>query len=178
VRVRKGLETLSQLVSHRKVEKEEKTKEPVKEGDRVRITGQEGSGVVLSIKGKTASVQFGNLKSLVKTDRLEKITAAVEKEISMRLRSVGINMQEKQANFSSTLDVRGKRVEEVVPLLDQFMDTAILLGQGEIRLLHGKGEGVLRKVIREQLKKYKQVASVKDEHVERGGDGITIVVLK
>jgi DNA mismatch repair protein MutS2 len=69
-------------------------------------------------------------------------------------------------------------VEEVVPLLDQFMDTAILLGQGEIRLLHGKGEGVLRKVIREQLKKYKQVASVKDEHVERGGDGITIVVLK
>lgn len=178
VRVRKGLETLSQRVSHRKVEKEEKIKEPVKEGDRVRITGQEGSGVVLSIKGKTASVQFGNLKSLVKTDRLEKITAAVEKEISIRLRSVGINMQEKQANFSSTLDVRGKRVEEVVPLLDQFMDTAILLGQGEIRLLHGKGEGVLRKVIREQLRKYKQVASVKDEHIERGGDGITIVVLK
>jgi DNA mismatch repair protein MutS2 len=178
VRVRKGLETLSQRVTHRKVEKEEKIKEPVKEGDRVRITGQEGSGVVLSIKGKTASVQFGNLKSLVKTDRLEKITAAVEKEISTRLRSVGINMQEKQANFSSTLDVRGKRVEEVVPLLDQFMDTAILLGQGEIRLLHGKGEGVLRKVIREQLKKYKQVASVKDEHIERGGDGITIVVLK
>jgi DNA mismatch repair protein MutS2 len=63
-------------------------------------------------------------------------------------------------------------------LVDQFIDTAILLGQGELRILHGKGEGVLRKVVREQLKKYKQVASMADEHVERGGDGITIVVLK
>jgi DNA mismatch repair protein MutS2 len=58
------------------------------------------------------------------------------------------------------------------------MDTAILLGQGEVKILHGKGEGVLRKVVRDQLKQYQQVASVSDEHVERGGDGITIVVLK
>lgn len=178
VKVRKGLETLSQRVAHPKTEKQEKPKAPIKEGDRVKITGQEGSGIVLSIKGNTASVQFGELKSLVKVDRLEKITAAVEKEISSRLRSVGINMYEKQSHFNSTLDVRGKRVEEVIPLLDQFMDTAILLGQGEVRILHGKGEGVLRKVIREQLRKYKHVASASDEHVERGGDGITIVVLK
>jgi DNA mismatch repair protein MutS2 len=58
------------------------------------------------------------------------------------------------------------------------LDDAILLGQGELKILHGKGEGVLRKVIREQLKKTKQVASFKDEHVDRGGDGITVVVLK
>jgi DNA mismatch repair protein MutS2 len=178
VKVRKGLETLSQRVAHQKTEKKEKPKVPAKEGDRVRITGQEGSGVVLSVKGKMAAVQFGDLKTYIKLERLEKITAAVEKEISSRLRSVGINMHEKQANFNSTLDVRGKRVEEVVPLLDQFIDTAILLGHGEVRILHGKGEGVLRKVIRDQLRKYKQVASVSDEHIERGGDGITIVVLK
>jgi DNA mismatch repair protein MutS2 len=53
-----------------------------------------------------------------------------------------------------------------------------LLSQGELKILHGKGEGVLRKVIRDHLKRYKEVASVKDEHVERGGDGITVVVLK
>lgn len=178
LRVRKDLESLQQRVAQRPPEKKEKPKEPIKEGDRVRITGQEGSGVVLSVKGKTASVQFGELKSMVDVSKLEKITAAVEKEISKRLRSVGININEKQAHFNSTLDVRGKRVEEVVPLLDQFMDTAILLGQGEVRILHGKGEGVLRKVIREQLRKYKEVASVADEHVERGGDGISVVVLK
>jgi DNA mismatch repair protein MutS2 len=181
VKVRKGLETLSQRVAHPKPEKKERPKEPPKEGDRVRITGQEGSGVVLSVKGKMASVQFGELKTYIKLERLEKITAAVAKEMSAKISrsaSAGINIHEKQANFNSTLDVRGKRVEEVASVLDQFMDTAILLGQAEIRILHGKGEGVLRKVIREQLRNYKQVASVSDEHIERGGDGITIVVLK
>jgi DNA mismatch repair protein MutS2 len=58
------------------------------------------------------------------------------------------------------------------------MDTAILLGAGELRILHGKGEGVLRKVVRDVLKGYKEVSSVSDEHVERGGDGVTVVILK
>jgi DNA mismatch repair protein MutS2 len=130
------------------------------------------------LKGKNAIVQFGELKTQVDVSRLEKTTAIVNKETVTKLRSTGINVFEKQANFNSTLDVRGKRVDEVVPMLEQFMDTAILLSQGELRILHGKGEGVLRKVIREQLKRYKEVASFADEHVERGGDGITVVVLK
>ena len=63
-------------------------------------------------------------------------------------------------------------------MIHRFMDTAILLSQAELKILHGKGEGVLRKVIRDELRKYKEIASVADEHVERGGDGITVVVLK
>jgi DNA mismatch repair protein MutS2 len=177
LRVRKNLESLTHQVAQPQ-EKKEKTTELITEGDRVRILGQEGSGIVLSVKGNTATVQFGDLKSLVKVNNLEKITAAAEKEISTRLRSVGLNIYEKQARFNSTLDVRGKRVDEVISLLDQFVDTAILLGHGELKILHGKGEGVLRKVIREHLKSYKQIASMANEHVERGGDGITIVVLK
>jgi DNA mismatch repair protein MutS2 len=177
-KVRKGLESLTQKVITPKTERVDKPKQDIVEGDRVRITGQDSSGVVLSIKGKTASVQFGELKSLVGLDRLEKVTGSVQKEISAKLRSMGLNIYEKQSTFNSTLDVRGKRVDEVISILDQFLDTAILLGHGEIRILHGKGEGVLRKVIRDHLKKYKQVASVSDEHVERGGDGITLVVLK
>jgi DNA mismatch repair protein MutS2 len=62
--------------------------------------------------------------------------------------------------------------------VEAFLDTSVLLAQGELKILHGKGEGVLRKVIRDYLKQYKQVASFADEHVERGGDGITVVVLK
>lgn len=177
IKVRRNLEGLTEKV---KSETRKEVKPPValKEGDRVRIIGQDGSGILLSIQGKNATVQFGELKSITKLDRLEKITAAVEKEVATRLRSVGINVHEKRASFNSTLDVRGKRVDEVFPLLDQFMDTAILLGQGDLRILHGKGEGVLRKIVRDHLKRYKEVASATDEHVERGGDGITVVVLK
>lgn len=63
-------------------------------------------------------------------------------------------------------------------MVEQFIDTAILLGQAEVKILHGKGEGILRKAIREKLKTYPQVASLADEHVEQGGAGITVVVLK
>lgn len=176
IKVRKNLESLTQQVEAPK--KETKATETLKEGDRVRIVGQEGSGVILNLQGKNATVQFGLLKSITKLDRLEKITAAVEKEIVARLRSAGINVHEKRTLFNATLDIRGKRVDEVLGILDQFMDTAILLAQGELRILHGKGEGVLRKVVRDHLKGYKEVASIKDEHIERGGDGITVVVLK
>lgn len=178
MKVRQNLKALHHRVGEKKSEKPGKQDTPIKEGDRVRIVGQDGSGTVVSLKDKTASVQFGEFKSLIHINKLEKITSAVEKEITSRARTSGINLYEKQAHFNPTLDVRGKRVEEVVPLLDQFLDTALLLGHGELRILHGKGEGVLRKVIREQLARVKQVATFHDEHVERGGDGITIVILK
>ena len=177
LKVRKSLETLTHKVVTTPP-KEQRLVEPLKEGDRVRIVGQDVSGVILSIQGKNATVQFGLLKSVTNVNKLEKITTAVEKEISAKLRSAGINVLEKRANFNPTLDIRGKRVDEVIGILEQYLDTAILLGQGELRILHGKGEGVLRKIVRDHLKRYKEVASVKDEHVERGGDGITVVVLK
>jgi DNA mismatch repair protein MutS2 len=177
LRVRKTLQDLTKKVGP-EVKKEQVVPGAIKEGDRVRIIGQDSGGVVLSIQGKNATVQFGELKSVTKIDKLEKITSTVEKEIATRLRSSGINVHEKRASFNSTLDIRGKRVDEVLTLLDQFLDTAILLGQGELKILHGKGEGVLRKVVRDHLKHYKEVASMNDEHVERGGDGITVVVLK
>jgi len=177
IKVRKNLQSLTTRIVP-PAEKKERSKVPIAEGDRVRILGQEGSGIVLSIRGKTATVQFGELKSLVNIGKLEKATGPSEPVAARQNRAIGIDMYEKQSRFNSTLDVRGMRVEEAIPKLGEFIDTAILLGQGEVRILHGKGEGVLRKVIRENLKKYKEVASMTDEHIERGGDGITIVVLK
>ena len=66
----------------------------------------------------------------------------------------------------------------MVAELDRFLDDAILLSQGELKILHGKGEGVLRKIVRDRLKTVREVASFADEHVDRGGAGITVVVLK
>lgn len=176
LRVRKNLEILNRKVGES--QRKEKKIVELKPGDRVRLIGQEGSGVILAIHGNNVTVQFGQIKSVTKLDRLELLTTPVAKEVAAKLRSAGINVQEKRASFNPTLDIRGKRVDEVIGILDQFMDTALLLGHGELRILHGKGEGVLRKVVRDHLKSFKEVAAMKDEHVEHGGDGITIVILK
>lgn len=179
LKVRKNLQELSKKVEHQPLTKKERAFAGViNVNDRVRIIGHDGSGVVLTVKGKNATVQFGDLKSTVAVTRLEKLDGKATIEVSRKPVSTGIRLHEKQAQFNPTLDVRGKRVEEVMPQLEQFIDNAILLGHGEIKILHGKGEGVLRNVVRDQLKKYKQVASAADEHVDRGGDGITVVVLK
>jgi DNA mismatch repair protein MutS2 len=150
----------------------------LKVGDKVRMIGQEVTGTLNSIKGTSAIVQFGNLQSHLKLSQLVRSDLVDASASIKRARSYGIDVVQKQSSFVSSLDIRGKRVEEVSAILVQFLDDAILLGQGELKILHGKGEGVLRKVVREQLKKVKDVASFKDEHVDRGGDGITVVVLK
>jgi DNA mismatch repair protein MutS2 len=142
------------------------------------LIGQEVSGIVLSIKENTAIVQFGDLRSAVNIKKLIRSDLATVNPTVTRARSLGIDIMQKQSSFVNTLDVRGKRVEEVIPILDQFIDDAILLGKSELKILHGKGEGVLRKVIRDHLKKVKQIVSQADEQVDRGGDGITVVVLK
>jgi DNA mismatch repair protein MutS2 len=74
-----------------------------------------------------------------------------------------------------TLDLRGKRVDEAFPELQQYIDDAILLSVKEVRILHGKGTGTLREITREYLRSVKEVKSFQDEHVERGGAGITVV---
>lgn len=146
-------------------------------GDSVRLRGQEVSGRVISIKENTALVQFGNLYSQIKIDQLVRSDIISPQEgHAPKVRSM--NLLGKQTNFVNTLDIRGKRVEEVGVLLEQFLDDAILLGHGEVKVLHGKGEGVLRKVVRDQLKNNKSVASFADEQVDRGGAGITVVILK
>jgi DNA mismatch repair protein MutS2 len=176
-RVRNTLKNLAQEVTKDKDHQTIKV-EDIKPGDRVRIIGQESSGIVLQVQGKNASVSFGELKSYVSLSKLEKISGKQERQVNKKLQSMGMNVLDKRISFSPSLDIRGKRVEEVIPILDPFLDTAILLGHSQLKILHGKGEGVLRKVVREHLKRYKEVASVSDEHVDRGGDGITLVVLK
>jgi DNA mismatch repair protein MutS2 len=150
---------------------------PIMPGDVVRLEGQQAAGEVLETDGKTAIVQFGAMKTKTEVHKLEKLSqrpAALKPTTAAPLASLA----EKRARFQSVLDIRGKRVEEAIPMLEEFIDTALLLGCAELQILHGKGEGILRKAVRDKLKQYPQVASVADAHVERGGAGITVVVLK
>jgi DNA mismatch repair protein MutS2 len=176
-KVREGLKDLEAKVKTEPKEKEPAKDDTLKEGDKVRIRGQEVTGTLISVKGSNAVVEFGDLRSHVKLAQLIR-SDRVDPGIITKARSMGLDIHKRQAHFESTLDVRGKRVEELIPTLTQFLDDAILLGQGEVRILHGKGEGVLRKVVREQLKMTRGVSSFADEHIDRGGDGITVVILK
>jgi len=85
-------------------------------------------------------------------------------------------MNRKLYDFEMTLDLRGKRVDECISMLQRYIDDAIMLSIPEVRILHGKGNGILRQVTRDYLRSVKEIKNAKDELVERGGSGITVVV--
>lgn len=150
-------------------------------GSFVRIKGQATIGEVLSLKGKDAEVAIGELKTNVKLNRLEKMSRKEFREAvkeSIKPKMTGIDLNEKMMNFSFNLDLRGKRGEEALGAVDNLMNDAIMLGYPELRIIHGKGDGILRNLIRQHLRSYKQVAGMSDEHADRGGQGVTIVRMK
>ncbi|RYU92617.1 endonuclease MutS2 [Emticicia agri] len=150
-------------------------------GSFVRIKGQATIGEVLSMKGKDAEIAIGELKTNVKLNRLEKMSRKEFREAvkeSIKPKMAGIDLNEKMVNFSFNLDLRGKRGEEALGAVDSLMNDAIMLGYPELRIIHGKGDGILRNLIRQHLRSYKQVAGMSDEHADRGGQGVTIVRMK
>ncbi len=150
----------------------------IKEGDFVQIKGQDTIGEVLSVGAKEAEIMLGDLKSKIKLNRLERMSKnAVKKEQRRAYSGGSTGMIERSTNFRQQLDVRGKRAEEAISVVDKFIDDALVLGYNEVSILHGRGDGILRKFIRDYLRQYNYVKSLTNEHEERGGDGITIVGL-
>ena len=154
--------------------------EKIENGDFVRIKGQEAFGQVLSINGNDVEVLLGSLKSNIKLNRLEKVSRKEfknsEKKIINSMK--GVSMNEKMTEFNFNLDVRGQRGEEALLEVDRLLDDALLLGYPQLRIVHGKGNGILRNLIRNHLKQYKQVGKMYDEHPDRGGAGVTIIDMK
>lgn len=150
-----------------------------KVGDYVTIKGQDTTGEVMNIRGKQAQVQLGNIISFIDLNKLVKTSVAkTNKPISKSRRIGGINMIDKMAQFNGELDIRGVRAEEALGKVDQYIDNALILGTDQIRVLHGKGHGILRDLIRNHLKGHQSVASAVDEQVEFGGSGITVITFK
>ncbi|GAA4436482.1 endonuclease MutS2 [Pontibacter saemangeumensis] len=157
----------------------------IKAGDNVALIGQDSVGQVVSIKGKTAEVLFGGLKTIVKVDNLEKVEGQVATKLKKAKMaeaaegySRGMNITQRMADFTTTLDIRGEYAEEALTKLMNFTDEAIMLGIPEIKIIHGRGNGVLRQVVRDYLHSVREVASLGNEATERGGDGATMAVLK
>jgi DNA mismatch repair protein MutS2 len=157
-----------------------KTSGEIKKGDSVIVDGQEEIvGEVVGLKGKEAQVVLGSLTTYIKLSRLIKVSKAKHRKQTRTAQPTkGLNLNDKRAEFSMDIDVRGQRVEEAVVTVDRFLDNAMMLSQSQVRILHGKGNGVLRSVIRDYIRQYNFVDRFENEHVEQGGDGITVVYLK
>lgn len=155
---------------------------PIGAGDYVRIKGQTSVGQVMELNGKNAVVMFGLMKTNVKADRLERADAPKQTNTMAKATFVSSEMQdrmyEKKLNFKQDIDVRGMRGDEAVQAVTYFIDDAILVGVSRVRILHGTGSGILRTLIRQYLATVPGVADFKDEHVQFGGAGITVVDLK
>ncbi len=157
-----------------------KPKLQVVEGSEVQLDGAGTVGKVLSINsGGKAEVVFGALRSVVDVKRLRlSHNATQQRKITKNIpqqSSIGNVRIEKAMGFTTQLDIRGMRVVEGLEMLQQFIDEAIMLGQHRVTILHGKGTGALKQEVRNYLRSEPAVVSARDEAVEQGGAGITVV---
>ncbi|MCM1331880.1 MAG: Smr/MutS family protein [Bacteroides sp.] len=159
---------------------ESKNDRPVAVGDNVKLDGQGEPGKVLKIEGKNAIVAFGLLETTVKLDRL-KLTVAKPRTGASATVSVGgalsDSQRDKQLNFNREIDLRGMRVDEAIQALTYYIDDAIRFNASTVRILHGTGTGALRQYLRQYLDTVPGVKNYRDEHVQFGGAGITVVDL-
>jgi DNA mismatch repair protein MutS2 len=153
---------------------------PLAAGDLVRLKSLGIEGEVLEVNGENLLVTYG--ESLITTVKL----AAVERTKTRGQRPAAEpakskkydwSISQRRLNFSSEIDIRGKRGEEAVDIVRHFVDDAMVVGVSDLRILHGKGNGILKSMVREYLHSLNVVKSCKDERVELGGAGITLVTL-
>ena len=153
--------------------------EPIKVGDKVRLKSGSGVGEVLEIKGSNYLISLGNMQMHLKLNKIERISNnAYKKQASVpktQNNFTGWDMRKIKMKFSDKLDVRGKRADEALQSVATFIDQSVMVEAREVKILHGTGNGILRQLIRDYLKTYQLVHSYKDEKIEHGGSGITVV---
>jgi DNA mismatch repair protein MutS2 len=144
-------------------------------GTKVKNKMSDQEGEVIEVKKNKVQVAFGLLKMWVPIEELQMSRSVAGN--SKQKAKVGFNWVERQATFSVELDLRGVRGDEAVLKLQKWMDEAYALGQGTLKIIHGRGDGILKKLLRQHLKTINFVKRYYDEHADRGGDGCTYVEL-
>ena len=174
---------LSQLQKRKKKkeaapEKEQK-QEPLKVGEKVRIKDGGLVGEVSKISSHAVTLIIGNITSTMSPDKVERISSNEFREASRKafaapMQKVDSSITERKLNFSPELDIRGERLADALNIVTRYIDDAIMLNVGMVRIIHGKGTGVLREEIQKYLRTMPGL-SVSDEDVRNGGTGVTIV---
>ena len=178
---KRGSEEVQQAQQVIKEVEKEKTPVELAAGVKVKVKGSDLVGEIVKVSGKNVSVAIGEIITKMAINKVEPISGKQYKDHfkPAERKSVysGSSISERRLNFNPNIDIRGKRLDEAIEIVTRFIDDAIMVDMGQVSILHGKGNGVLREEIRKYLKITPGVKSFRDEHIERGGTGITIVEL-
>ena len=155
---------------------------PLQVGEKVRVKDNGMVGEIAKVSPKTVTVIIGNVTSKMSADRVERISSneyrdavRTTRQESRPLQVQDSAIQERKLAFKPELDVRGERLSDALEIVMRYVDDAIMLGMPSVRIVHGKGTGVLHEEIQKMLRATAGVASVRDEHIQHGGSGVTIV---
>ena len=154
--------------------------DPLKVGEKVRVKSNGLVGEVMRVSGKNVTISVGNISSTMSASGLERISSNEFHELSRKAfapprEKIDTSISARKLNFSPELDIRGQRLADALDIVMHFIDDATMVGVGQVKILHGKGNGVLREEIRKYLRTVPAVKSLHDEAVQQGGAGITVV---
>ena len=155
-------------------------------GDKVRIKDNGMVGEILTIGKNWVNVAVGSIISKVSISGVEPIS---NNEFTGKLKAAGKvtfkssniisdSINERKLNFKPQIDIRGQRLDEAIDSATRFIDDALMVGSSEVKILHGKGNGILKEEVRKFLLTMPGVVSCKDEDIRYGGSGITVVTLE
>ncbi len=182
--IREGLEKTKEEIAQKAKEvaetkKKEESEAVLKVGDTVCIDDMQVVGEILTISDTDATILFDSIRLRTSPDKLRKVSRAEARKTQRRWQAgIADDLSEKAEHFELTLDVRGHRAEEALDIVDKYLDEAKLLSIKEVSILHGKGNGILRKLIREKLSHMHEVERFCDASLETGGTGITRVYFR
>lgn len=144
-------------------------------GDFVRLKTSGTTGNVIEVIKENAKVSMGGLTVLVPVKQLQ-----VEREPQdlRRVKGVYTDIVTSSSNAKDKIDIRGLRMDEAMTQIQDFFDLALIAGKINVEILHGKGNGTLKKVVRQKLKEYNVPMKISHPAPEAGGDGITLVQIE
>ena len=154
---------------------------PLQAGEKVKVKENGMVGEVVKVSAKAVVVAIGNISSKMPLDKVERITsneyrnAVKETSRPTAAAKIDASISERKLNFSTEIDIRGERLNDALDKVTRYVDDAMMLNVSSVRIIHGKGTGVLRDEIQKYLRTMPGVASAKDEHIQLGGSGVTVV---
>jgi DNA mismatch repair protein MutS2 len=151
----------------------------INKGDSVKMHGQACIGEVVRITDRHATVAFKSMEANIPLKKLEKaLPSAKSKPSTCPIQPTARILNpdtDVVATFNPEIDLHGMPVSRALSSIDQWIDKASLLGHRQLRIIHGKGTGVLRNAVRDYLRSHDQVKRVIDKHPYPGGEGVTLL---